>query len=182
MTRDSLFHKIFKNVFGRSEEVFEPRIREFNVKTDLEPILSWQEDLFTTNFAGFQMNPYFLKEQRRRLSEAALRPFEHGIFVLEHIPGKIGGFIWCKIYDTNEYGIFGSVEQIYLIPELRGKGFGKKLMEKGEEYFAERGAQSIKLLVTISNSAAVSLYQSLGYKATRWEMQKDVKRTQMNGG
>lgn len=55
-------------------------------------------------------------------------------------------------------------------------------MEKGEEYFAERGAQSIKLLVTISNSAAVSLYQSLGYKATRWEMQKDVKRTQMNGG
>jgi hypothetical protein len=75
MTRDSLFHKIFKNVFGRSEEVFEPRIREFNVKTDLEPILSWQEDLFTTNFAGFQMNPYFLKEQRRRLIRYDLQNF-----------------------------------------------------------------------------------------------------------
>lgn len=97
---------------------------------------------FTTNFAGFQMNPYFLKEQRRRLSEAALRPFEHGIFVLEHIPGKIGGFIWCKIYDTNEYGIFGSVEQIYLIQSFAEKDLARSLWkrEKNTLRNAERKA------------------------------------------
>lgn len=151
-----------------------PVIREFDPKIDLDAILNWQEDLFATNFQGFQMNPFFLREQKRRLNEAALHPEEHGIYVLDLGSAEIGGFIWCKIYDTNEYGIFGSVEEIYLIPSLRGKGFGKLLMERGEQYFISRKASSIKLLVTITNSAALNLYQNLGYKATRWEMQKDL--------
>jgi len=174
MTKENLFQKIFKKVIGSKDENSEPRIREFNLKTDLDFILCWQEDLFTSNFVGFQINPYFLREQKRRLQEAELNPFEHGIFVLEISPGVIGGFIWCKIYDTNEYGVFGSVEEIYLVPALRGKGFSKRLMERGEEYFLERKAKSVKLLVTITNFAAVNLYQNLGYKVTRWEMQKDL--------
>ncbi len=173
MKKESLFQKILNLATKRVEDkIQEPKVREFNLKTDLDSLLSWQEDLFTSNFQGFQLNVFFLKEQRRRLNEAAGNPNEHAIYVLEIAPGILGGFIWCRIYDTNEYGIFGSVEEIYLIPALRGKGFGRTLMEKGEQYFKSRKTKSVKLLVTVTNIPAVNLYKSLGYTVTRWEMQK----------
>lgn len=175
MKKEGLFQKILNRATKRAkEQIQEPRVREFNPKTDLESLLLWQEDLFTSNFQGFQLNIFFLKEQKRRLNEAACNPNEHAIYVLEIAPGILGGFIWCRIYDTNEYGKFGSVEEIYLIPALRGKGFGRRLMEKGEQYFKCRQAKSIKLLVTITNISAVNLYKNLGYSVTRWEMQKDL--------
>lgn len=177
MKKEGLFHKMLNLASKKADSKLEsPGIRLFNPKLDIDTLLYWQEDLFTSNFKGFVMNPFFLKEQRRRLNEAAMLPNEHGIYVLEINEGLLGGFIWCRIYDTNEYGKFGSVEEIYLIPELRGKGFGKVLMEKGEQYFISQGAKSIKLLVTITNESAVNLYKNLGYQVTRWEMQKELPK------
>ena len=174
MKKEGLFQKLLNLATSKvGSESNTPIIREFSLKKDQEAILGWQEDLFTGNFPGFKMNPYFMREQKLRLNDAYMLP-EHAIYVLEIKPGYLAGFIWCHIYDTNEYGAFGSIEAIYLIPEMRGKGFGRKLMERGEEFFINRGIKNIKLYVTITNEVAVNLYQNLGYEVKRWEMQKDI--------
>lgn len=56
-------------------------------------------------------------------------------------------------------------------PKYRGKGIGKKLMEKLEAAAAEEGSTYLRLEVKVSNKKAIALYESLGYR--KFAMKKD---------
>ena len=49
-------------------------------------------------------------------------------------------------------------------PDCRGKGVGKTLMLHGEKLAEEEGRVFLRLEVSAENSAAINLYQSLGYQ------------------
>ncbi|WP_261300751.1 GNAT family N-acetyltransferase [Paenibacillus andongensis] len=53
-----------------------------------------------------------------------------------------------------------------IAPENRGKGIGKKLMERNLQLYHEQGVDTALLEALIQNKAAIKLYQSVGYSIT----------------
>ncbi len=58
----------------------------------------------------------------------------------------------------------GHVTQLCVMPEFQHRGVGKKLLELCAASLQSRGCAAITLTVTEQNTAAVSLYQRLGYR------------------
>jgi [ribosomal protein S18]-alanine N-acetyltransferase len=52
---------------------------------------------------------------------------------------------------------------IGIIPDLRGKGAGARLLARGERDVAQSGARRLFLEVSVENAPARALYQRLGY-------------------
>jgi ribosomal-protein-alanine N-acetyltransferase len=58
------------------------------------------------------------------------------------------------------------ITNVAVHPKWRGQGLGRVLMEEAEKIARQKKALRIMLEVRPSNSAALSLYQSLGYMET----------------
>jgi ribosomal-protein-alanine N-acetyltransferase len=94
------------------------------------------------------------------------------IFLVAEAEGKIVGYNMCRI----EFGVSnvrtafvkkGHVISVAVMPEYRGLGIGKALMERGLVGVKEGGANEIYLEVRVSNNIAVGLYKKLGFKINR---------------
>jgi ribosomal-protein-alanine N-acetyltransferase len=57
----------------------------------------------------------------------------------------------------------GKVVTLDVLPERRGKGLGRRLMEALEKEFASVGARFSLLEVAVENREALTLYAKLGY-------------------
>jgi ribosomal-protein-alanine N-acetyltransferase len=94
------------------------------------------------------------------------------IFLVAEAEGKVVGYNMCRI----EFGVSnvrtafakkGHVISVAVMPEYRGLGIGKALMERGLAGVKEGGAAEIYLEVRVSNTIAVGLYKKLGFKINR---------------
>lgn len=56
------------------------------------------------------------------------------------------------------------IRKMYLLPEVRGKGWGKKLLQALENAIASRGFQTIWIETASVLKEAVQLYESSGYQ------------------
>jgi ribosomal protein S18 acetylase RimI-like enzyme len=61
------------------------------------------------------------------------------------------------------------VSNVAVLPECRGRGIGRRLMEAGEAEAARAGCDRIVLDVETDHLPAIGLYRSLGYDVTREE-------------
>ena len=68
----------------------------------------------------------------------------------------------------------GFIYDIFVKEELRGKGIGKMLVEKAENYCRDRGYSRLSLMVSAGNQPAVKLYASMGFKKDQIYMRKEV--------
>lgn len=80
-------------------------------------------------------------------------------FVLKDDANKIVGFSIGLKFEN-----YGEIEAMYVVPELQGKGLGKKLMDKALEWIGEQ--PSIILKVVSYNSHAIGFYKKFGFKET----------------
>jgi GNAT superfamily N-acetyltransferase len=55
------------------------------------------------------------------------------------------------------------LEELYVVPERRGRGLGRALLEASMEYARERGAARIELNTSETDVAARRLYESTGF-------------------
>jgi ribosomal protein S18 acetylase RimI-like enzyme len=55
------------------------------------------------------------------------------------------------------------LEELYVVPESRGQGLGRALLEAAMEHARERGAARIDLNTSDADVAARSLYESAGF-------------------
>lgn len=78
-------------------------------------------------------------------------------WVIRNEKGEVVGF--CKVTKEPEGG---EIDGIYVAPELKGKGWGKKLLQKAEGWL---GNVDIKLKVVHYNTA-VGFYKKMGFEAT----------------
>ena len=53
-----------------------------------------------------------------------------------------------------------------MLPEYRGKGYGRAILLKTIEKLEDAGAEEILLQVAVHNAAALRLYQSCGFQET----------------
>ena len=58
----------------------------------------------------------------------------------------------------------GAIQNLGVLPEYRSKGLGKGLLFKALDGFASIGCQMAHLEVTVQNTAAIRLYQRLGFR------------------
>ncbi len=65
---------------------------------------------------------------------------------------------------------------LYVVPEHRRRGVGTALMQYVENWATQRGDRQIGLQVFQSNSAALNLYNQLGYETQSLWMVKSLQR------
>ena len=55
------------------------------------------------------------------------------------------------------------LEELYVVPERRGRGIGRALLERGLETARDAGAARIELGTSEDDTAALALYESCGF-------------------
>jgi ribosomal protein S18 acetylase RimI-like enzyme len=68
-------------------------------------------------------------------------------------------------------GLEAYLEELYVVPRLRGQGIGRAMMERAMDLARERGATRMDLGTSTDDTAARALYEKLGF--TNLESQPD---------
>ena len=88
--------------------------------------------------------------------------FDPDGFLLHEDEGKLLGFCWTKLHlDTDPHE--GEIYVIAVDPDGQGRGLGRELTVAGLESINARGVANGILYVDADNTAAVTLYLSLGF-------------------
>ena len=96
------------------------------------------------------------------------------IFVFEDC-GKIAGFCAAKLYgacyETEIKCI--CIDDIYVVPEQRGKGIATALFNETKKFAAENGCKKIDLCVWAFNKDAMRFYEKQGMTEQRRYLETD---------
>ncbi|WP_052675791.1 GNAT family N-acetyltransferase [Paenibacillus sp. IHBB 10380] len=76
---------------------------------------------------------------------------------------------WDDEKNKNEEKNSAFTEQIFVLPEWRGKGIATYLISKGLDYLAGKGMNEALLELRANNEHALNIYKMLGYKVTKSE-------------
>ena len=90
------------------------------------------------------------------------------IFALED--GKEVGFaLFFHNFSTflGRAGIY--LEDLFVEPEYRGKGYGSQLLGRAVALYSRLGRHSLRLLTASSNTAALKFYERLGFSCVSTE-------------
>ena len=93
--------------------------------------------------------------------------------------GKILGYAYGSAPFHRDAYRWCAEDSVYLLPEAKGRGIGKKLCLALEKVLAFQGYQRIYALITAENQASVAFHEKLGYtiraelphagfKSSRW--------------
>ena len=91
------------------------------------------------------------------------------IFVIERPGGSLGGFIELSIRDYAEGSSSEKVPYVegwYVDSDLRGSGYGKKLMREAESWALGKGFDELASDTGVANSVGISAHKSLGFEET----------------
>jgi mycothiol synthase len=77
--------------------------------------------------------------------------------------GRLAAFCWTKRHDATLYEIY----VIAVDPDFQGLGLGTQLTLAGLDHMVSRGASSALLYVAAENTAAVTMYERLGFAVER---------------
>ncbi|MFI8854033.1 mycothiol synthase [Streptomyces sp. 891-h] len=115
------------------------------------------------NAAAFAHHPEQGNLTQRDLEDRKAEPwFDPVGFFLAERDGRLIGFHWTKVHSAEE---LGEVYVLGVSPEAQGSGLGKALTAIGLRYLAEeRGLPTAMLYVDADNTAAVRVYEGLGFR------------------
>jgi len=91
---------------------------------------------------------------------------------------KLVGFAYASLFrdfPLEVTGTIGVINDVYVLPELRGRGIGRKLVERCLSKMKAEGVDAVRLTVLTENKAVVELYEKLGFKICRYGMLKPFK-------
>lgn len=87
--------------------------------------------------------------------------------------GEAVGLGWIELRRRSA-GVSAWIYDIHVEAGRRGEGLGRALMEALQDASRELGATTIALNVFGHNTAAIRLYDSLGYAVTAQQMKRDL--------
>ncbi len=111
-------------------------------------------------FEGVPLRPNVMA---RALHELLADP-TLGVAGLLQLDGlNVGYFLLTWGYDLEWAGRDAFLTELFLVPEVRGRGFGSSAMALLEQLARERGARALHLMVREENTPARRLYERQGY-------------------
>ncbi|WP_371661512.1 mycothiol synthase [Streptomyces sp. NBC_00280] len=114
------------------------------------------------NAAAFAHHPEQGSLTQRDLEDRRAEAwFDPEGFFLAFRDGELIGFHWTKTHAAEG---LGEVYVIGLRPDAQGGGLGRALTTIGLRHLAQRGLPTAMLYVDADNTAAVSLYERLGFE------------------
>ncbi|MEK6809611.1 MAG: GNAT family N-acetyltransferase [Nanoarchaeota archaeon] len=131
----------------------------------------WEHDqkMQRLNFPGSFPNKELFEKNMRAENAAGDTAF---FFVRERerIVGSLILRIKVNPFRRQKYG---DIWDIYLEPECRGKGYGKKMLEFADEYFKRNGCSYAFAGIAAHNPASNALFEKAGYSKTRYILEKE---------
>ncbi|MFI1731246.1 mycothiol synthase [Streptomyces acidicola] len=113
------------------------------------------------NAQAFAHHPEQGSLTQRDLDDRKAEPwFDPSGFFLAERGGELIGFHWTKVHEAERLG------EVYVLgvrPGAQGGGLGKALTTIGLRHLADRGLPTAMLYVDADNTAAVSVYERLGF-------------------
>lgn len=101
------------------------------------------------------------------LSSRMAQPwFDPEGFIVHDIDGRMAGFCWTKV-DRDIDPNLGEIYVIAVDPDFHGRGLGKSMVVSGLINMSEHGITTAMLYVDASNDAAMTMYESLGFRVHR---------------
>jgi ribosomal protein S18 acetylase RimI-like enzyme len=95
-------------------------------------------------------------------------------YMLEANGTLAGFFILTLGYSVENGGMDGFIDDIYLLPELRGQGLGRQAVALAIEAAKEVGIRALLLEVEAHNERAYSLYRKMGFADTQRRLLRQV--------
>ncbi|MFF8714399.1 GNAT family N-acetyltransferase [Streptomyces sp. NPDC015184] len=86
----------------------------------------------------------------------------------------VAGHVWVSVREDIEGVGAGFVFDVEVAEEYRGRGHGRTLMLQAERLVLAAGPRLLGLHVFASNTPALRLYESLGYRTARYNLAKDL--------
>jgi ribosomal protein S18 acetylase RimI-like enzyme len=101
--------------------------------------------------------------------------FSPGQVILRLMAGEEAvGWLWLNVPVIDGDPLMAWVNDVEVDPEYRGRGYGRAAMLLAEREARARGMTSLGLNVHGQNTAARSLYDSLGYQVMTQQMRKPL--------
>ncbi|MBB5374105.1 GNAT family N-acetyltransferase [Acidocella aromatica] len=95
-------------------------------------------------------------------------------YILELDGAPAGFFILTLGYSVENGGTDGFIDDIYLLPALRGRGLGRQGVALAIEAAREAGIRTLLLEVEAPNERAYSLYCKMGFTDTKRRLLRQV--------
>ena len=92
--------------------------------------------------------------------------FDPDGFRIHERDGRLAGFCWTKLHEELD-PVVGEIYVIAVDPDFHGAGLGTQLTLAGLDSISDRGVTVANLYVDAGNSAAVALYDRLGFTIHR---------------
>jgi GNAT superfamily N-acetyltransferase len=111
------------------------------------------------------------ERSKEALAQLLLMDSRHGqIYLIYHENIKIGYTALCFTMSIEFGGLIIILDDFYISPEFRNKGFGKSVLSKIIEISNELKAVQIFLEVEYKNPRAQKLYEEFGFKIRQRNM------------
>jgi len=88
---------------------------------------------------------------------------------------RLVGFAFASVprdYPLDIAEFVGVINDVYVLPEFRGKGIGKKLVVECLKRMKAYKVNAVRLMVLTENRTAIKLYEKLGFRTYRYGMIK----------
>lgn len=103
----------------------------------------------------------FSPHQRRDLFEQAAKTHSLQIFLLHsEIQGRDTGYCVCKC--NRDAPRIGEIDSLYIEPEMRGSGWGQKLIAAAIAWMNGMGTGSLRVSVAAGNEHVLGFYEKFG--------------------
>jgi ribosomal protein S18 acetylase RimI-like enzyme len=141
-------------------------VRKLTAETGWKDIPESQKKLLNRKKWNKHMNEVFERFLRRENSQIFIAKDELRRFIGYLFVGESSNYL-------TELNL-GFIYDIFVKEEFRGKGIGKKLLDKADEYCRKNGYSRIGLEVSTANESAINLYNKAGFKSERMYMAKEL--------
>ena len=163
-------------------------MKRFSWKRHSEIVKVFHEDIVVSSFPPEHMSIEIYRQKLRRSEKYGLPAYmrelrkaydegKDGMFIWK-IAGEVVSWSWLKVHENEFFkeGVYGEINEIYVVPKLRRKGLGDTMMIHAHNWFKEKGVNTIRVETAASNKTAIRFYKKFGFKPHYLSLQKELSK------